>query len=254
MESGVFAMEAATYLTAALIDSGEGEFMIETAMLKVFATEVLWRIVNDTIQLFGGKAYFTDEPYERMMRDARINTIGEGANDVLRAFIALVGMRDVGLELKGVVDALFNPIGNLRKITGFAGRKISSLVSSPTVEFAHEELEDDAEQLGRLVGSFGNHVERLLRKYQEDIVDRQYQLERVADSATELYVSACVLKRLEHVLQSTQPGQPLRDRQLTAGRYYLKSVRRRVERNFNRMWDNDDDATTRLANLVLSRD
>ena len=47
--------------------------MLETAMLKVFATETLWRIINDTIQIFGGKAYFTDEPYERMMRDARIN-------------------------------------------------------------------------------------------------------------------------------------------------------------------------------------
>ena len=88
MPAGAFAMEACTYQTAALIDSGEGDFMLETAMLKVFSTEVLWKIVNDTIQIHGGKAYFTDEPFERMMRDARINTIGEGANDVLRAFIA----------------------------------------------------------------------------------------------------------------------------------------------------------------------
>ena len=105
MAAGVFAMESATYQTAALIDSGTEDYMLETAMLKVFATDVLWRIINDTIQIFGGKAYFTDEPYERMMRDARINMIGEGANDVLRAFIALVGMRDVGLELKGVLEA-----------------------------------------------------------------------------------------------------------------------------------------------------
>ncbi len=97
MQAGAYAMEAVTYETAALIDSGEGDFMLETAMLKVFSTDVLWRIVNDTIQIFGGKAYFSDEPYERMMRDARINMIGEGANDVLRVFTALVGMRDVGL-------------------------------------------------------------------------------------------------------------------------------------------------------------
>ena len=51
MEAGAFAMESATYQTAALIDSGEGDYMIETAMLKVFATEVLWQIINDTIQL-----------------------------------------------------------------------------------------------------------------------------------------------------------------------------------------------------------
>src|SRR5262249_61292175 len=102
-------MEATTYETAALIDSGQGDFMLETAMLKVFSTEVLWRIVNDTIQIYGGKAYFTDEPFERMMRDARINMIGEGANDVLPAFTALVGVGEVGLELKAGDDACFSP-------------------------------------------------------------------------------------------------------------------------------------------------
>ena len=56
-------------------------------------------------------AYFTDQPWERMLRDGRINMIGEGANDVLRAFIALVGMRDVGMELEGALDALMNPFG-----------------------------------------------------------------------------------------------------------------------------------------------
>ena len=44
--------------------------------------------------------FFTDEPLERMMRDARLNMIGEGANEVLRAFIGVVGMRDVGMEIK----------------------------------------------------------------------------------------------------------------------------------------------------------
>ena len=91
--------------------------MLETAMLKVFSTDVLWRIINDTIQIFGGKAYFSDEPYERMMRDARINMIGEGANDVLRVFTALVGMRDVGLELKSVLDAAKRPFSNLGKLS-----------------------------------------------------------------------------------------------------------------------------------------
>ena len=57
--------------------------MLETAILKVFSTEALWQIVYETLQIYGGQGYFTDEPYERMMRDARINTIGEGANEVL---------------------------------------------------------------------------------------------------------------------------------------------------------------------------
>ncbi len=134
MAAGAFAMESVTYQTAALMDAGEDDYMIETAMLKVFATDVLWRIINDTIQIFGGKAYFADEPYERMMRDGRINMIGEGANDVLRVFSALVGMRDVGLELKGVLNALMNPLGNISKIGGFASRRIGSMLSAPEVQ------------------------------------------------------------------------------------------------------------------------
>src|SRR5260221_2034450 len=109
-------------------------------MVKVFATDTLWRIINDTIQIFCGKAYFTDEPFERMMRDARINTIGEGANDVLRSFVALVGMRDVGLELQGVLNAVFNPLGNLGRIGRFASRKVGSLLMSPSVPVRALEL------------------------------------------------------------------------------------------------------------------
>src|SRR5439155_10350241 len=97
-----FAMEAMTNVCAKLIDSGAEDYMLETAMLKVFSTDHLWTIVNDTIQIFGGQAYFCNEPYERMMRDARINQIGEGANDVLKAFVAVVGSRGPGVQLDAV--------------------------------------------------------------------------------------------------------------------------------------------------------
>ena len=100
--------------------------MLETAMLKVWSTEALWQIVNDTMQIYGGQAYFTDEPYERMMRDARINQIGEGANDVLRAFIALVGMRGVGEHLKGVLDAIKHPLKECGTLWSFGRSQVGS--------------------------------------------------------------------------------------------------------------------------------
>jgi alkylation response protein AidB-like acyl-CoA dehydrogenase len=65
----------------AFIDRGFEDYMLETALLKVWSTDVLWTIVNDAFQIYGGAAYFTDRPLERMLRDARINQIGEGAND-----------------------------------------------------------------------------------------------------------------------------------------------------------------------------
>lgn len=253
MQAGAFAMESATYQTAALIDSGADDYMLETAMLKVFATEVLWKIINDTFQIYGGRAYFTDEPYERMMRDARINMIGEGANDVLRAFIVgLFGMRDVGLELKGVLDAVMNPFGqfgNLTKIGGFASRRLTAIFGPQRVEVRASELEHDAVSLAKLIGLFGSNVERLLRRYQESVFDRQYQLGRIADAAIELYVSSCVLNRLDRLLRDVHGHEHQRD--LQVGRYYLQTAARRIRRNLADLWDNDDEATTRVANLAL---
>jgi len=253
MDAGAYAMEACTYQTAALIDSGAGDFMLETAMLKVFSTEVLWRILNDTFQLHGGLAYFTDQPFERMLRDARINTIGEGANDVLRAFTALVGMRDVGLELQGVVTAAKNPLLNLTQLGRFAGRKLGSLLGSPVIQLRSDALEEDSEQLATVIGSIGRSVERLLATYQLEIVDRQHQLGRISDVVTEAYVSVCVLKRLDAMLRESHIDDARRQRELLAGRYYLRTARRRMRMNMKAMWDNDDEATNQLANLVLDK-
>jgi alkylation response protein AidB-like acyl-CoA dehydrogenase len=265
MAAGAFAMESATYQTATLIDSGADDYMIETAMLKVFATDTLWRIINDTIQIFGGKAYFTDEPYERMLRDARINMIGEGANDVLRVFAALVGMRDVGLELQGVLEAGRHPWQNLSKLTEFAGKRLGAMLSSPAVMVRRPALQAEATALGQLVGMLGSNVERLLRTHRESIVDRQYQLARIADATTEIYVSACVLNRLDgwRPGAATAAGDggngahgaaPSADEFATAaGKYYLASADRRIRQNLHDLWSNLDDATSDFAATMLKQ-
>ena len=109
MAADVYAMEAMTAVTASLIDRGLEDYMIETAMLKVFTTERLWDAVNDTFQIHGGSAYFDDSPLGRILRDARINQIGEGSNEVLTSFIALVGMRGPGMEFKEIYDKMLKP-------------------------------------------------------------------------------------------------------------------------------------------------
>src|SRR6188472_4778475 len=100
--------------------------MLETAMLKVWSTERLWTIVNDAFQIHGGAAYFTNKPLERMLRDHRINQIGEGANEVLLSFIALTGMRGPGMKLKAAKDALEKPWGGIGSITSLAAERIKA--------------------------------------------------------------------------------------------------------------------------------
>src|SRR5205823_9964079 len=67
MAADLYAMEAMTAVTASLIDRGLEDYMIETAMLKVFTTDRLWEAINDAFQIYGGSAYFTDLPLERML-------------------------------------------------------------------------------------------------------------------------------------------------------------------------------------------
>src|SRR5215471_17045816 len=126
-------MEATVSRCAGFIDRGFEDYMLETAMLKVWSTEALWQIVNDTLQIWGGKGFFTDEPYERMMRDARLNQIGEGANDVLRAFIAVVGMRGPGERLKEVKAATKHPLSQIGTLWKFGRSQVAALFSTPEI-------------------------------------------------------------------------------------------------------------------------
>src|SRR5438045_6857212 len=104
--AGAYAMEAMTTITASLIDRGLEDYMVETAMLKVFTTERLWEMINDAFQIYGGSAYFVELPLERMLRDARLNQIGEGSNEVLASLISLVGMRGPGQEFKELYEIM----------------------------------------------------------------------------------------------------------------------------------------------------
>src|SRR5262245_63116697 len=94
MDADRYAMEASTYLTAGLMDA-KRETMLEAACCKLFATERLWQIANDALQVTGGTGFMREYPYERILRDARINMIFEGTNQVLRMMIAYQGLRSL---------------------------------------------------------------------------------------------------------------------------------------------------------------
>jgi alkylation response protein AidB-like acyl-CoA dehydrogenase len=253
MSASAFAMEATTSQCAAFIDRGAEDYMLETAMLKVFTTEALWQIVNDTIQIFGGKAYFSDEPYERMMRDARINQIGEGANDVLRAFIALVGMRGVGEQLQGVLKAFHHPIRERGTLWKFLRGQVAARLTTPDVPVRSRDLRTEARELGRRVRDFGLAVQGMLRHYREAVLERQYVQERIAEAACDLYASSCTLSRLDHLLThgNHSPGDV--QREVLAGRYFLRLANRRIRQNLAALTDNDDEQTTATANAALER-
>ena len=243
-----YAMEATTYQTAALIDRGAEDYMLETAILKVFTTEALWEGVNETLQVFGGQGYFSNEPYERMMRDARINLIGEGANEVLKAFIAMVGMRDIAVGLKDTLDGLKKPSAFLSTLWAFSRDHLGRLVRTPVVPVASAMLRPMADSLGRRVGRFGRTVEWVLVTHRETVLDREYVQERIADAAIALVTAACTLSRWD--LSITRDRSTPTER--TAAELYLRMAQRRFDRSLQALSQNDDRLTTAAADAALA--
>jgi hypothetical protein len=259
MAAHAFAMEAVTAECASFIDRGFEDFMLETAMLKVWSTEALWNIINDTVQIWGGKAFFTDEPYERMLRDARLNQIGEGANDVLRAFIAMVGIKPVADQLLavknalGVKNALLHPLRGIGTLLSFGGRQVKVRFSLPEIPVRSPQLEKPARDLSHRIREFSLAVQGQLFRHRENILYRQYVQERLADAACELYVSSCTLSRLEYLLTLSNGNVVERDRDVTAGLYFLRLSNRRILQCLAALRDNDDEQTTAAADAVLER-
>lgn len=251
----MYAMESATFHTAALIDSGAEDYMVETAMIKVFASDQLWRITNDCMQIWGGKGFFTDEPFERLMRDARLNMIGEGANDVLRCFIASVGFRHVGTELKGDhLKAVKDGAGGGKKLMSVWLNRASVMGESlthPKIPVKHEHLRYYSRGLGKQIAQFSWQLKISLAKYQEAIINQQFLQARLADIATELFMASCVYSRLTSILVNGTIPEPIKEHEFNTGRLYLRLAHQRNEQRLHELKLNADDDKELVANEWL---
>jgi alkylation response protein AidB-like acyl-CoA dehydrogenase len=254
MAAHVFAMEATTIQCAAFIDSGSEDYMLETALLKVWSTDHLWTIVNDALQIYGGAGYFCDLPLERMMRDARINMIGEGANDVLRAFIAVVGSKAVGEGFLEVLGAAKAPLRNFGKLMQFGREQLSVRWHTPNVPAQSSDLQAEGQILGRMVQEFGLAVQWVLRHCGkiEVFLTSEYLHERIADAACDIYAASCTLSRLDSLLQTSNGQQMERHPDVQSGRHFLKIAFRRIRQNLAALTENDDASTTATANAYLN--
>ncbi len=88
MATELEAARALVYATARTIDAGAKSFTEESAMAKLFASDMAMRVTTDAVQILAGAGYMRDYPVEKMMRDAKITQIYEGTNQVIRNAIA----------------------------------------------------------------------------------------------------------------------------------------------------------------------
>ena len=239
-----YAMESANLHMAKALASDASDYDTEAAMIKVFGSESLWRITNDCLQVWGGAGVFTDQPFERLVRDARLNLIGDCANDVLRSFISLMGFRHVGKGLNSEDGGL---MGGLRKKLGVMGE---SLVN-PTLPVKHDHLKFYARGLSKQIGQFSWQLKMALTKNASKIYEQQHVQGRLADIAIELFMASCVYARISAVMVNGTIPQPARDREFKIAQLYLSLANRRNEHRFEDMKQNCDKEINAVAESLL---
>ncbi|HET7423702.1 MAG TPA: acyl-CoA dehydrogenase, partial [Gemmatimonadales bacterium] len=268
MAADIFAMEAVSDLASLLADRGGADIRLEAAMAKMWNTEVGWRIVDDALQIKGGRGYETadslrsrgerPEAIERMMRDYRINLIFEGSSEIMRLFIA-----------REAVDTHLRVAGDLIDPKAPMGKKIQALLRSG-VYYAtwYPKLFLGWGRVPRY-GEFGplaTHVRfvdrscrRLARtlfhcmiRFGPKLEKRQVVLGRLVEIGAELLAITAACARAQAMRKKAGDGSaPEGESAVELADVFSRHARRRVEDRFAAVFDNDDVATYDLAQGVL---
>jgi acyl-CoA dehydrogenase family protein 9 len=252
MVSYLFGLESMAYLTTGLVDAGVPDYSIESAICKVAGTEFLWYQANRALQLKGGAGYMRDQPYEKVLRDIRIFPIFEGANDVLRAFIALTGMKPLSDRLAGLAKINFaEPIHSLGVLADYVGERIQREVRPDRVTRAHAELSEPAAAVSDQVKQLREVCESLLRRERKNVMERQFHQKRLADSAADIYAQIAVLSRVTSIFEDH--GVELSAQERYIADTFCARAAGRVRSRFDQLEHNDDERISAIARLAYKR-
>lgn len=248
-----YASESAVNMVAGLVDQGYEDYAVEAAISKVFATECLWRTADEALQIAAGNGFMREFPYERILRDSRINRIFEGTNDILRLFIALTAMNDVGKGLKELASSLEgifqDPIKGFGILSEYALKRVSYAtgVGGEKKNFSklHPRLKAYGETFADITKDLAVAADRILRKHGKNIIGKQFATKRLADIMIDTFTLGCVLSRVNSVL--IEKGAHQAAKELEILEVFNGQVRRRTKGNFGKIDNNDDEFIKSLA-------
>ncbi len=253
-----YATEATVTMVASLSDRGFEDYSVEAAISKVFASEALWRAADEALQIAGGNGYMCEFPYERIVRDSRINRIFEGTNDILRLFIALSAMDDVGSQLKELATTLqgvFNdPIKGFGVLSEYAIKRarLAAGINLQRGSFTKIDprLKEPAVIFEQGTKDLALAVDRILRKHGKNIIGKQFASKRLADIMTDLFVLACVLSRVDTSLREKGPEKSAPEVQILE--VFAHQAQRRIRENLAGIDDNKDELLKSLADHAFA--
>jgi acyl-CoA dehydrogenase family protein 9 len=250
MMADTYALESMTYLTTGLVDGAVSDYSVESAICKLVGSETFWRIVNETLQIAAGIGYMQDYPYERFLRDSRINLIFEGTNEILRCFVALSGMQGPGKELVDVARAMREPIKGFGLLSDFAIRKARTALGRERMSRAHPILNREVVIFEEYTADLAKNVDKVLRKHGKEIAEMQYTQKRVAEMAIELFAIASVISRTTHAIERRGEEGARREIDLTS--IFVAAAERRLAETVLAFDENDDELRKAIASKTYT--
>ncbi len=221
MHSYVYAADAVLYMMTGMLDRGDKDIMVETAMTKVFCSQIGWEVLDDAMEIMGGEGYMTENELERAWRDNRIHRIVEGSNEVMQPFIFAYGGKQLAEQMLGIQEALGWDAdeGMFSNVSRFVRNAVNPKVVSRAVPLAAElflgwrrsapdvsgvdtSLRSYAERIGQLVADHARMFKLASKWHENDIVTHQATQARLADSGIYLFVMSATLAKRDMQLRT----------------------------------------------------
>ncbi len=245
-----YAADSAWMLTAGMVDRGGIDYSLETAVCKIFASELAFRASNDALQVAGGIGYSKEYPYEQSVRDSRINLIFEGTNEILRALIALTALQQPGERLKALGKAFKDPLHSLGAIGSYVAGRAKRQVTKPSFSKVHEALSEEAGAVAEMVHDLALAVEGLLLKHGKEVIERQFLQLRLANAAIDIFMAVAVLSRTTWEIERAGSVDAAAA-ELDCARVFIPAAMRRARRNVHALKNNQDGRLSAIAERAL---
>jgi len=268
-----YAMDAVLYMTTGMLDRKDEDIQVETALCKVFCSEMGWRVVNDGVQIMGGESYMSENEVERIFRDSRINLIVEGANEVMQSYIFGYGGKQLAEQMLGVKNALLKD--DDESFGAFLSKALKNSLNARIMKLAIPlglevfggirrrasrltktlpELQPFADRLARHASELTYQFKVMSRKLDVKMLDRQVMQARLADNAIYLHAWACTLAKLDSDLRS-HSGNGMGDlefqRDKAAAVHFFDLCDQWIGENIRTLYANPDASMLRAADIAI---